>query len=161
VFGEGWEEAQATVVASKALLNWSHQGEIPHEYVLDVRSKDGEVFRATTHTPLMHGSWKRLSDGQTVNVLCKPKSHEVKLSDEYKDHWRQAEHEQAEQFKAISAAAPGSPATVRAPKKEHTGEPRHLKMDPTERLLKVTELHAEGVLSDDEFARAKAQILGG
>ena len=34
-------------------------------------------------------------------------------------------------------------------------------MNDAEELAKLAELHARGVLSDEEFAKAKARVLGG
>ena len=60
-----------------------------------------------------------------------------------------AEYEQqaAKQQAAAAAAAPAAPA---APAVDET----------TEKLQQLASLHAQGILSDEEFAAAKAKALG-
>jgi hypothetical protein len=53
----------------------------------------------------------------------------------------------AQQPQYAEAAAPPPPAAPAAP-------------DPIEQLSKLGELHAQGVLTDEEFAAQKAKILG-
>jgi hypothetical protein len=63
----------------------------------------------------------------------------------------QAEAQAAEQQQAAAAAAPPPQAYAPAPAAE----------DPTvAQLQKLAELHTQGILSDEEFAAAKAKALG-
>ncbi len=63
-----------------------------------------------------------------------------------------ADREQAYQQTAAPQAAPqAAPAPVAAP----------AAADPIDQLRRLGDLHADGVLTDDEFAAQKAKILGG
>lgn len=65
--------------------------------------------------------------------------------------YQQQQMDQAAQAAvAAQAAAAPVPAPVAAPPA----------VDVTEQLLKLADLHSAGVLSDDEFAAAKAKLLG-
>jgi hypothetical protein len=65
---------------------------------------------------------------------------------------RQMGKAQAQQAEAQQAAAPPPPPAAEAP--ASGGD------DLTAQLLKLADLHTAGVLSDDEFAAAKAKLLG-
>jgi hypothetical protein len=97
------------VVATRATLNWSRTNATPHEYVVDVRPANEPPFRATFHDPLMHGHFDHPVEGQVINVLFNPRSHEVKLSDEYKISPHKLDQEQDEAFRAIADAPPDTP----------------------------------------------------
>lgn len=62
--------------------------------------------------------------------------------------WAAQEQHQQEQ----TAPAPPAPAPVAAPAAPEA--------DPIERLKELGQLHESGVLTDQEFADAKAKILG-
>ncbi len=63
---------------------------------------------------------------------------------------QQAQEQYNEQQAAAAAAAPPAPAAPAAPA-----------VDPqTEQLTNLANLHAQGILSDEEFSAAKAKILG-
>ena len=63
---------------------------------------------------------------------------------------QQAQEQYAQQQAAAAAAAPPAPAAPAAPA-----------VDPqTEQLQNLANLHNQGVLSDEEFAAAKAKVLG-
>ena len=68
---EHWEAAEATVVATRRLSNWSRQGlqgaECPYDYIVDVRPEGQPVFRATFHDALMHGYVQHPAEGDVVN----------------------------------------------------------------------------------------------
>jgi hypothetical protein len=110
---EHWEPAEATVVATRRLGNWSRQGlkgpDCPYEFIVDVRPPGQETFRTTFHDALMHGYVKHPAQGDVVNVLFDSKSHKVKLSDEYKFSPREADKEEAERFRATGDAPPETP----------------------------------------------------
>jgi hypothetical protein len=54
---------------------------------------------------------------------------------------------EAQQYEAQQYAPPPAPAAPAAP-------------DTTEELTKLAQLHSQGILTDEEFAAKKAQILG-
>lgn len=62
----------------------------------------------------------------------------------------QAAEQQAEQQAAYDAQQTAAPAAPAAPAQD----------DSMAQLQKLAELHTSGVLSDEEFAAAKAKILG-
>ena len=51
-------------------------------------------------------------------------------------------------------------AAVRAEPQQYAPEPPAEEDDATAQLQKLAALHTQGVLTDDEFAAAKAKILG-
>ena len=62
--------------------------------------------------------------------------------------WAQQEQPQWEQQQQMAAPAPAQPAAA-PPQQE----------DPMERLKQLAQLHDSGVLTDEEFASAKAKVL--
>jgi membrane protease subunit (stomatin/prohibitin family) len=74
-----------------------------------------------------------------------------RVSRRQEGRWAQQEQQQWEdQQRQMSAQAPAQ--AVAAPPQEE---------DPMERLEKLGDLHNSGVLTDEEFATAKAKILNG
>jgi hypothetical protein len=72
---------------------------------------------------------------------------------------RQAEQQQEAYYEgqqSAMAAAPVAPVAPAAPPPRPTGTTS----DDIARLKQLGELHDQGVLTDDEFAREKARILG-
>ena len=112
---EHWEPAPATVVATERLSNWSRQNlhgpACPYEYIVDVQPSQ-PAFRATFHDALMHGYVKHPAQGDVVNVLFDPKSHKVKLGDEYKGSPREADEKDDACFQAMAEAPPGTPSAA-------------------------------------------------
>ena len=66
---------------------------------------------------------------------------------------------QAHRWAAKDQSAYAQPRNVRAPTPAPAA-PQPAEHDMTEQLTKLGQLHANGVLSDDEFAAAKGKILG-
>ncbi len=86
MFGFGWEEGTATVVARRLIKEWrSAQTEHSRgmkrrkfEFILDVRPPDGSPrFRATCKT----SSFDPVQ-GDEVQVKCKPKSQKVRFDND-------------------------------------------------------------------------------
>ena len=48
-----------------------------------------------------------------------------------------------------------------APAEEYETAPEPPTMDPVDQLGQLAQLHASGALTDEEFAAAKAKIIGG
>ena len=116
MFGRGWEQARATVIASQQMDNkpvYSHgDGTLRRrqEYVLDVQpAGGGAVFRTTVLSPLNVDSMRDLSVGEVVRVLCHAKDKKVKFdtSDPSVSH-QAAKSARRERFDEIASAAPGS-----------------------------------------------------
>jgi hypothetical protein len=68
-----------------------------------------------------------------------------RVSRRQEGRWASQEQQQ------MAAAPPPAPASIAAPAQE---------ADPIERLKELGQLHESGVLTDEEFAAAKAKILG-
>ena len=71
-----------------------------------------------------------------------------RVSRRQEGRWAQQEQQQWEQQQQTAAQAPAQP--VAAPAQQE---------DPMERLKQLAQLHDSGVLTDEEFASAKAKIL--
>jgi hypothetical protein len=52
------------------------------------------------------------AQGDVVNVLFDPKSHKVKLGDEYSGSSRQADKQKTERFQAMAGAPPATPSAA-------------------------------------------------
>jgi len=71
-----------------------------------------------------------------------------RVSRRQEGRWAQQEQQQWEQQQQMAAQA--SPQPVAAPAQQE---------DPMERLKQLAQLHDTGVLTDEEFASAKAKVL--
>ncbi len=115
---EHWVLAKATVIAVKDLSSWTSDPDsdwtqsTPHEYVVDVRPDDQPPFRATFRDPYLRGHRAYPTEGQLIDVLYQPKSHNVKLIAEQWKFFDENDGKRAEdeRFEAASQGAPGEPA---------------------------------------------------
>ena len=71
-----------------------------------------------------------------------------RVSRRQEGRWAQQEQQQWEQQQQMAAQAPAQQAPAPAQQQ-----------DPMERLKQLAQLHDSGVLTDEEFASAKAKIL--
>jgi membrane protease subunit (stomatin/prohibitin family) len=71
-----------------------------------------------------------------------------RVSRRQEGRWAQQEQQQWEQQQQMAAQAPAQQAPAPAQQR-----------DPMERLRELAQLHDSGVLTDEEFASAKAKIL--
>ena len=71
-----------------------------------------------------------------------------RVSRRQEGRWAQQEQQQWEQQQQVAAQAPAQQAPAPAQQE-----------DPMERLKQLAQLHDSGVLTDEEFASAKAKIL--
>jgi len=71
-----------------------------------------------------------------------------RVSRRQEGRWAQQEQQQWEQQQQMAAQAPAQQAPAPAQQQ-----------DPMERLKQLAQLHDQGVLTDEEFASAKAKIL--
>jgi hypothetical protein len=62
---------------------------------------------------------------------------------------------------AIGAAAARRGDSNDAPPEEYEAAPAPAPASDTDQLQQLAQLHASGALTDEEFATAKAKILGG
>jgi membrane protease subunit (stomatin/prohibitin family) len=90
--------------------------------------------------PLLRGMARTAAIAGTATAVSN------RVSRRQEGRWAQQEQQQWEQQQA--AQAPAQP--VAAPAQQE---------DPMERLKQLAQLHESGVLTDEEFASAKAKIL--
>jgi hypothetical protein len=154
MFGRDWEKAEATVVAVKDLTNWTGDPDSdftqsrPHEYVVDVRPEGQPPFRATFRDPRVRGYMDHPSEGQIINVLCRPKSGEAKLiADEWKKSSGKSKGEKQAEEERFDAAKHGSP-----------GEPAAPETSAADQLTKLGERHERGELTDAEYETEMAKV---
>jgi len=159
VFGRDWETAEATVVAVKDLANWSGDPQSqttqskPHEYVVDVRPEGQPPFRATFRDPYVRGHMDHPDEGQVIQVLYRPKSHEVKLNHE---DWKLSsgksdDDKQAEDAR-FDAAKHGSPGQPAAPSAQGS---------TSDQLAELGARHERGELTDAEYEAAMDKVWAG
>lgn len=158
-----WVKAKGRVVAvdrHSTTLQGGRPGSYDNGYVVDVEPPDGQPFRAEVQ-PAGHyiGSFgvespnfKHPNEGDVVSLEYDPESKKVrfdmsdpalqeKASRDARDaatHARYEEALQASQPSAIPAASG----------------------DAVAELEELASLHRQGMLSDEEFAAAKAKLLG-
>jgi membrane protease subunit (stomatin/prohibitin family) len=96
-----------------------------------------------TNMPLLRGIARTAVIAGTATAVSN------RVSRRQEGRWAQQEQQQwEEQQRQMQAQAPAQ-AVAAAPQEE----------DPMERLKKLGDLHDSGVLTDEEFATAKAKIL--
>ena len=61
----------------------------------------------------------------------------------------------------MAAAAAPAPEPAPAPQDPPPAASAAPAVDPYEQLKRLGDLHAQGILTDDEFAAEKAKLLGG
>jgi Short C-terminal domain len=184
MFGRGWEQAKATVVAAQQMgdkpVYTKHGGGTMrrrYEYVLDVHpAGGGPAFRTTVLSPLNVDSLRDLAIGEVVPVLCHAKDEKAKF-DTSDPSMSQAAVNDARRarFEAVADAAPGSGGRgpdlsreallrqrekLRAAQRAQEEVPASGSDDRLDRLEKLADLHDRGVLSEAEFEAEKTKILG-
>jgi len=82
--------------------------------------------------------------GRTAVIAGTATSVSNRVSRRQEGRWAQQEQQHSEQEQQRQAAPAPAPAPA---------------SDPTDELSKLGQLHASGVLTDEEFAAAKAKIL--
>jgi hypothetical protein len=186
LFKHSWEPGEATVVTSEtanAFRPHSDWGTVSRrKYVVDVQpAAGGPLFRATIDQ--VYGEpegapgqkYRALGDGEVVQVLFDPKREKVKFDDSDPRLYK-PRSDAPSAFDVAAGAAPGTPLAGAAPSLGVSGSeavwqsepvvrmsaerPPADAPDPLERLQKLADLHARGVLTDAEFAAQKAKILG-
>jgi Short C-terminal domain len=78
-----------------------------------------------------------------------------------KHHEEQAQvNDQAQQAYTATQGPPPAPESVAAAPEPVAAAPAPVPADTTAQLESLAQLHQSGALSDDEFAAAKAKLLG-
>jgi hypothetical protein len=152
MLGDKWEPASATIVA-KEFKRGSAQSGAVYEYVADVQPDGGAApFRAVIQEPRVFGAMDFMSPKEGAVVRAEANVKKGKARFDLSDPQLSATNvfaQEKSRFEGVRAEAVGVPA-----------ERPRVAVDPLDRLKKLAELHASGVLTDEEFAAQKAKILG-
>ena len=185
MFGRGWEQTRATVVAAQQMgdkpVYTKHGGGTMrrrYEYALDVHPPGGgPMFRTAVLSPLNVDSLRDLAVGEVVPVLFHAKDQKVKfdtsdpsMSQEAANDARQA------RFEAVAHGSPGTGSRkpdlsreallrqrekLQAAQHAREGDSAAQSDDRLRRLQTLADLHDRGVLNDAAFETEKAKILNG
>lgn len=168
MFGHDWSPAKALIV-DRQVTKTSGDGNVTiYEYVADVTPTEGAVFRTTVQEPTIATNFWAPRPGETVGVLHDRKSGKVKLDKDDPALSAKA-HEQAGKDR-FAAAASGTPD-------QNVAASRHDTMmalaamiqergtagpgtDPVERLARLDQLKLKELISDEEYEKLRAGILG-
>jgi hypothetical protein len=121
MFGKQWTSAQGTIV-DRVVASAAGDGlVVNYDFLVDVRTESGEVFRAKVPTPRIATDFKDPSIGDTVAVEFDPGSHKVRFDKDDPKLSMKAYHKQrqANFDAALNAPAGTSTAAATAP----SGEP--------------------------------------
>ena len=112
MFGKHWKSARATVVATR-IASTTGDGMVSiTEFVVDVRTPEGELFRAKVEEPRIAIDFKPPSVGVEIAVEYDPKSHDVRFDkDDPAISWKAYKKLRKDSFEETLAQPPGSPAT--------------------------------------------------
>jgi hypothetical protein len=115
VFGKHWTAAQGTIVDRKA--SWTGDGMVAdYDFVVDVTTTTGEVFRAKVPTPRIAIDFRDPDIGAVVRVEYDDDSRKVRFDKDDPQLSMKAMRESKESsFDASLHAAPGSPPPGRTP----------------------------------------------
>jgi hypothetical protein len=115
MFGrQHWTPAQGTIVATHAVKTTGDGMVTIYEYVVDVRTAEGEVFRAKVDEPRIAMNFLAPSVGAVVKVEFDPASHNVRFDkDDPALSTKSLKSAQADAFdQALTGQpAPADPAT--------------------------------------------------
>jgi hypothetical protein len=109
MFGKHWTAAKAHVV-DKRTTHQSVDGPSSYEFVVDVTTASGEVFRAKTGMPHIAMDFRDPSVGMTVGVEYDEKSRDVRWDkDDPQLSWKAYKKDRKSGFEDSLNAPPGSP----------------------------------------------------
>ena len=111
MFGKHWTPAQATVV-DRRIASTSGDGDVSnYEFVVDVTTPSGEVFRAKADEPRIATDFKDPTIGMTVAVEYDPESRKVRFDkDDVQLSWKHYKKTRKDSFDASLSAPVGTPA---------------------------------------------------
>jgi hypothetical protein len=182
MFGRNWESADATIVATKVAVETQAGYQDRLEYVADVNPANGPAFRATLQEPRLikgKGAFEQPPVGAVVGVLFDPKTKKAKF-DTTDPRILGPIGDDDDAFEAAASARPGTPTTEPAVgqtqvlsdsdaapivnalrSSEAAGGLQGLQQasDPSERLTKLYELKAKGLVSDAEYQAQRQKII--
>jgi Short C-terminal domain len=186
--GRHWEAVEGTIVATQVAVITAAGYKNRLEYAVDVQPASGPALRVTLREPkFIKGGFSQPAVGDVVGVLFDPKSKDAKFDTSDPRLWITT-REEAERsaFEAAASASPGNPtagvsghmqvlsASDAAPilnalassdavggldaiqaMRQQAGD------DPAERLAKLDDLKAKGLVSDAEYAAQRKKIIDG
>lgn len=116
MFGrQHWTSAQGTIIASQVVKTAGDGLVTISEYVVDVRTPEGEIFRARVEEPRIAMDFMAPSVGTVVRVEFDPASHKVRFDKDDPSVNRKAMRKaKAEHFEQALAQAPDSSPGSRA-----------------------------------------------
>jgi hypothetical protein len=184
--GRQWESAEGTIVATQVAVQTAAGYVNRLEYAVDVHRADGSVVRVTLREPkFIKGGFSQPAVGAVVGVLFDPRREDAKF-DTSDPRLKISVREDAKRA-AFDAAVAGSPGTATpgvpgqiqvlsgadaAPivnallsSESLSGVDglQGLGRDaggPAERLEKLDDLKAKGLVSDAEYAAQRQKIIG-
>ncbi len=111
MFGKHWKPARATVVATR-IASTTGDGMVSiSEFVVDVRTPEGELFRAKLEEPRIAIDFKPPTVGVEIAIDYDPKSHDVRFDkDDPTISWKAYKKSRLDTFEETLAQPPGSPA---------------------------------------------------
>jgi hypothetical protein len=110
MFGKSWTAAQGHIV-DRRVVHSSVDGVTVYEFVADVTTASGEVFRAKVEQPHISTNFLAPMIGATVKVEYEDKSQHVRFDkDDPQISWKANKKAQSSSFDATLNAAPGTPA---------------------------------------------------
>jgi hypothetical protein len=165
VLGHHWQPGTGTVVDvrfSGHTGNAGGYGQIPH-FLMDIHPSDGAPFRTEVELlPLMF-DFRMPAVGSTVQVECDPERQKAKfVRSDPAISTKSADQAAKQQYQAEAQAGPVSRTPLQVAHtvvnlSPDTAPPAAA--DPHERLARLTALHADGTLTDDEYEQRRAQII--
>ena len=110
MFGKHWKPARGTVVATR-IASTTGDGTVSiTEFVVDVRTPEGEMFRAKLEEPRIAIDFKPPTVGVEIMLDYDPKSHDVRFDkDDPTISWKAYRKSRKDSFEETLAQPPGSP----------------------------------------------------
>jgi Short C-terminal domain len=183
--GRHWESAEATIVATQVAVITAAGYKNRLEYAVDVQPANGPVFRATLREPkFIKGGFSQPAIGAVVGVLFDPKSKDAKFDTSDPRLWittrEEAERRAFESAASASpgTAAPGVPAQMQVLSGSDAAPIVNALLSneslsgvggldalragaggPAERIEKLDDLKAKGLISAAEYATQRQKII--
>jgi hypothetical protein len=172
-----WEQAPATVITRESNDPGSYSTHPKYKYVMELRSPEGETFRAEVHDPIGGLPWtcRVPRVGESITVKVKWKNREVKIdTDDPALQQNLKAHQEAKDAGFAAALAGGTAAQPTAPglkisvspgaiftiNGKQVGGPANV-ANVADDLQRLATMHEQGLLNDAQFEDAKAKALRG